>query len=182
MPTRFRSVGRSEPPTPRWFHDTTRTPQPGSSSAGQAYALVPRPLQTRTAGPSASLVHTRSRVPSRLVTSENHTRGAITGGLSRVRDMQRLCTRGVAIGPLAPMPTPYCCRTDTVAVTTPLVSAELAGDTGSRERISCSSRQHRVPSVQPLGEPGHDGPLRVVVGQSPVGHHRGEPVGFVAAE
>ena len=28
--------GRSEPPTPRWFHEITRTPQSGSSSAGQA--------------------------------------------------------------------------------------------------------------------------------------------------
>ena len=30
------SAGRSDPPVPRWFHDTTRTPQSGSSSAGQA--------------------------------------------------------------------------------------------------------------------------------------------------
>ena len=36
MPTRSRSAGRSEPPVPRWFQDTTRTPQPGSSSDGQA--------------------------------------------------------------------------------------------------------------------------------------------------
>ena len=47
----------------------TRTPQSGSSSAGQAYGLVPSPLHSSTVGPSASLVHARSRVPSALVTS-----------------------------------------------------------------------------------------------------------------
>ena len=67
--TRFRSAGRSEPPTPRWFHESTRTPQSERSSAGQAYGLVPRPLHSSTVGPSASLVHARSRVPSALVTS-----------------------------------------------------------------------------------------------------------------
>ncbi len=35
-PTRSGSVGRAEPPTPRWFHEITRTPQSGSVRAGQA--------------------------------------------------------------------------------------------------------------------------------------------------
>ena len=35
MPTCSTSVGRWEPPVPRWFHEITRTPQSGSSSAGQ---------------------------------------------------------------------------------------------------------------------------------------------------
>ena len=46
------SAGRSEPPVPRWFQDTTRTPHAGSSSAGHAYGLVPRPLHSTTVGPS----------------------------------------------------------------------------------------------------------------------------------
>src|ERR671919_169252 len=102
MPTRVRSFGRADPPTPRWFHDTTRTPHAGSSSAGQAYALVPRPLQTRTAGPSASLVHTRSRVPSALVTSLNRSRGVTTAGGSTVSVIPKLCLiEGVRAGPHA---------------------------------------------------------------------------------
>ena len=55
MPTRSRSAGRSEPPVPRWFHETTRTPQSGSSSAGHAHGLVPRPLHSSTVGPSIRL-------------------------------------------------------------------------------------------------------------------------------
>ena len=39
MPTRCGSVGRSEPPVPRWFQETTRTPQSGSSRAGHAHGL-----------------------------------------------------------------------------------------------------------------------------------------------
>ena len=35
MSTRSGSAGRSEPPVPRWFQETTCTPQAGSSSAGQ---------------------------------------------------------------------------------------------------------------------------------------------------
>ena len=61
--------GRSEPPTPRWFQEITRTPQSGRSSAGHAYGLVPSPLHSSTVGPSASLVQARSRVPSALTTS-----------------------------------------------------------------------------------------------------------------
>ena len=34
--TRSLSAGRSDPPTPRWFHEITRTPQSDRSSAGQA--------------------------------------------------------------------------------------------------------------------------------------------------
>ena len=55
---------------PRWFHETTRTPQSACSSAGQVHGLTPRPLQSRTVGPSmrpsGSLVQARSRVPSSL--------------------------------------------------------------------------------------------------------------------
>ena len=36
IPTRAASSGRALRPTPRWFHDTTRMPQAGSSRAGQA--------------------------------------------------------------------------------------------------------------------------------------------------
>ena len=35
MPTCSVSSGRSEPPVPRWFQEITRTPQSGSSRAGQ---------------------------------------------------------------------------------------------------------------------------------------------------
>src|SRR6478735_3432830 len=77
MPTRCGSVGRSEPPVPRWFQETTRTPQSGRSSAGQVQGLVPRPLQSTTVGPSmrpsGSLVHARRRVPSSERTSWNST-------------------------------------------------------------------------------------------------------------
>ncbi len=69
MPTRSGSAGRADPPTPRWFQETTRTPQSRRSSAGQAYGFVPRPLQSSTGVPGASLVHARSTVPSALVTS-----------------------------------------------------------------------------------------------------------------
>ena len=68
-PTASGSAGRAEPPVPRWFQEITRTPQLGSSSAGQANGLVPRPLHSSTVGPSTSLVHARRRVPSVLVTS-----------------------------------------------------------------------------------------------------------------
>jgi hypothetical protein len=67
------SEGRSEPPVPRWFHDTTRTPQSGRSRAGQTQGPVPRPLQSTTVGPSiipsGSLVQAVSRVPSSESTS-----------------------------------------------------------------------------------------------------------------
>ena len=52
MPTRSGSFGRADPPVPRWFHETTRTPQSAWSSAGQHHGLTPRPLQSTTVGPS----------------------------------------------------------------------------------------------------------------------------------
>jgi hypothetical protein len=68
IPVRRGSSGRSEPPVPRWFHDTTRTPHSACSSAGQAHGLVPSPLHRTTVGPSTSpsgsLVQAVRRVPS----------------------------------------------------------------------------------------------------------------------
>ena len=73
MPQWAGSAGRSEPPVPRWFHEMTRTPQSGRSSAGQVHGPVPRPLQSTTVGPSmapsGSLVHAVRRVPSSDSTS-----------------------------------------------------------------------------------------------------------------
>ena len=70
MPTRMGSSGRADPPVPRWFHETTRTPQSACSRAGQVQGLTPRPLHSRTVGPSmrpiGSFVHARRRVPSSL--------------------------------------------------------------------------------------------------------------------
>ncbi len=67
------SAGRSEPPVPRWFQDTMRTPQSGRRNAGQVHGPVPRPLQSTTVGPSmvpsGSLVHAVRRVPSSDSTS-----------------------------------------------------------------------------------------------------------------
>ncbi len=82
MPTCSGSAGRSEPPVPRWFHDTTRTPQSARSRAGQAHGLVPRPLHSTTVGPAmvppGSLVQARSRVPSSDSTSWNSTAVSVT--------------------------------------------------------------------------------------------------------
>ena len=82
MPTCSGSAGRSEPPVPRWFQETTRTPQSGRSSAGQAQGLVPRPLHRTTVGPSmppsGSLVQARRRVPSSDSTSWNSTAVSVT--------------------------------------------------------------------------------------------------------
>ena len=73
MPQWAGSVGRSEPPVPRWFQEMIRTPQSGRSSAGQVHGPVPSPLQRTTVGPSmapfGSLVQAVRRVPSSDSTS-----------------------------------------------------------------------------------------------------------------
>ena len=73
--------GRSEPPVPRWFHETTRTPQSGDEQRRPGPAApMPRPLQSTTVGPSSapsgSLVHVRRRVPSSERTSSNAIRAS----------------------------------------------------------------------------------------------------------
>ncbi len=105
MPTRSGSVGRAEPPVPRWFQETTRTPQSAWSRAGQHHGLTPRPLQSTTVGPSirpsGSLVHARRRVPSSLRMWWNSTtdsaRRRVAARWSRVRSpWLELCRRGAA--------------------------------------------------------------------------------------
>ena len=56
MPQCAGSSGRSEPPVPRWFHDTMRTPQSGRRKAGQVQGPVPSPLHSTTVGPSMTAV------------------------------------------------------------------------------------------------------------------------------
>ena len=96
IPQRSGSSGRWEPPVPRWFQETTRTSQAGSSSAGQVHGLVPRPLQSTTVGPglvpSGSLVHARRRVPSSESTSWKVTEEVVTARSAEV-GMPRLCPR-----------------------------------------------------------------------------------------
>ena len=174
-PTASGSAGRSEPPVPRWFQEITRTPHSGSSRAGQANGLVPRPLHSST-GRAVDVVGPRPQA------------GAVGAGhvvvaqcqpvLCRWRDRQGGSSSDHA-GDCAPA---ECCRTALVAQITGVAQPSPAG-------VSRSAPQHQVRAglggLPPVGEHRLDELLRLLAfltarGQGGGGDHR-VPAGLALA-